>query len=68
MREVGLRPTGVEMSEKDIYLGDGLYAIFDGYQIWLMTERGGKIHEVALEFSVFLALLDFAKSLGWERE
>jgi hypothetical protein len=31
------------------YLGDGLYASFDGYQIRLYTERGDGTHEVFLD-------------------
>lgn len=37
------------------YLGDGVYASFDGYQIWLaVNHHDNKV--VALEFSVFSAL------------
>ena len=44
----------------DIYLGDGLYASFDGYQFRLWTQRGDGTHEVFLDsrtlkaFSVFV--------------
>jgi hypothetical protein len=31
------------------YLGDCVYISHDGYQIWLRTERDGRIHEIALE-------------------
>lgn len=41
------------------YLGDGLYAEFDGYQIWLTTDRDGFTHEVALEPEVFSSLQDY---------
>lgn len=43
----------------DVYLGDGVYASFDGYQIWLAANH----HEnkvVALEPSVFAALMAYA--------
>jgi hypothetical protein len=33
----------------DTYLGDGLYASFDGYQIRLYTERVGGTNEVFLD-------------------
>ena len=33
----------------DTYLGDGLYASFDGWQIRLYTERGNGVHEVFLD-------------------
>ena len=42
------------------YLGDGLYAGFDGYQIWLYTPEG---NEVALEPEVFGALLSYHSRL-----
>ena len=35
------------------YLGDGVYASFDGYHIWLKTQQG---HQIALEPSVKDAL------------
>jgi hypothetical protein len=47
---------------KDQYLGDGVYASFDGYQIWLAANH----HEnkvVALEPGVFVNLLRYAKTI-----
>jgi hypothetical protein len=44
---------------KEIYLGDGLYAHFDGYQFWLRAPREGGDHEVALEPPVFDELLKY---------
>lgn len=47
--------------QPDTYLGDGVYASFDGYQIWLAVNH----HEnkvVALEPSVFDALYRYAAS------
>ena len=38
------------------YLGDGLYAHFDGYHIILTAPREGGDHFVALDPSVFHAL------------
>ena len=35
------------------YLGDGVYAGFDGYQIWLYTQEG---NEIAIESEVLHAL------------
>lgn len=40
-----------------VYIGDGVYASFDGYQVWLRTERYGGIHAIALEPEV-LSVLD----------
>jgi hypothetical protein len=42
------------------YLGDGVYASFDGYQIWLKTERENGWHEIALEPPVVSALVAYA--------
>lgn len=42
------------------YLGDGLFAEFDGYQIWLRAHREDMVHEVALEPAVFDALVYYA--------
>ena len=44
------------------YLGDGVYASFDGYQIWLsVNDHRNKV--VALEGSVMLALIDYNDKL-----
>jgi hypothetical protein len=42
------------------YLGDGVYAEFDGHHIWLKTERD-ITHEIALEPAVLAALNNYAK-------
>ena len=46
------------------YLGDGLYASFDGYQIWLRAPRVDGEHRIALEPPVFAVLLAFADETG----
>jgi hypothetical protein len=46
--------------EKETYIGDGLYASFDGYQIKLRAPRDGGDHEVYLESSAFEELMKFA--------
>lgn len=46
------------------YLGDGLYAGFDGFQIILYTERESGTHWVALDPSVFSALLRFKEKVS----
>ena len=52
------------MENKEEYLGDGLYASFDGYQFILRAPRGdGVDHRVGLEPSVFKALLEFRKKV-----
>ena len=47
--------------EEETYLGDGLYASFDGYQIKLRAPRPDGDHWVALEASVYAALVAFHK-------
>lgn len=43
-----------------IYLGDGLYARDDGFQIWLTAEDGISIqNEVALEPAVLQSFIEF---------
>lgn len=44
---------------QETYLGDGLYAHFDGYQFWLRAPREEGDHEVALEPPVFDELLKY---------
>lgn len=50
------------MSEENAqYLGDGCYASFDGYQIWLDTRAQVPVNRIALEPQVFEALCAYAK-------
>jgi hypothetical protein len=52
---------------KKVYLGDGLYAEFDGFQFRLYTDReDGFRHEVYLDADVLKALLIFAKDQGFK--
>jgi hypothetical protein len=44
------------------YLGDAVYASFDGYQIWLTTGDGND-QRIALEPDVFRALIAYEKRL-----
>ena len=52
----------------EVYLGDGLYASFDGWQIQLRAPRENGDHFVALEPEVLDNLITFIKSLGWKDE
>ena len=56
----------MELSEA--YLGDGVYAVFDGYCIWLdcraqncFSLNPSNIPAIALEPSVLQSLIEFAK-------
>lgn len=50
------------MSWPEEYLGDAVYASFDGYQIWLRTGDGNN-QQIALEPAVFDRLIQYAKRL-----
>ena len=51
------------MDEHETYLGDGVYASFDGYQIWLAAnDHNNKV--VALEPMVLASLFAYAAKLG----
>lgn len=43
-----------------VYLGDGVYAGHDGYQVWVYTQEGNRI---ALEPPVLEALLAYDKRI-----
>ncbi len=50
-------------SREETYLGDSVYASFDGEYIWLRTTYiNGQQHRIALDSAVFNALLKFARS------
>jgi hypothetical protein len=48
--------------ERQQYLGDGVYASFDGYQIWLAANHHAN-RVIALEPAVFEALIKYAADL-----
>lgn len=49
--------------EKDAHLGDGVYASFDGYHVWLaVNDHRNRV--VALEPSVLDALFAYVKALN----
>jgi len=50
-----------------VYLGDAVYASFDGYQIWLHLNDHRSQGVVALEPSVYASLRRFAKRI-WANE
>jgi len=53
--------------EKQMYLGDGVYASYDGYQIWLAANHhDNKV--VALEPHVMNMLIAYAHSLWKSHE
>ena len=51
----------------DIYLGYGVYASWDGFQIWLaLNDHRRKV--IALEPAVFKNLVDYAKKFYGEEK
>ena len=48
----------------ETYLGDGLYASFDGWSIWLRAPRLDGDHVVALEPAVYGSLQQFIGEIG----
>lgn len=59
MEDVSPKPP----SPQPEYLGDGVYATFDGYHIWLSTQEG---HRIAVEPAVYMALKAYAQKV-WGR-
>jgi hypothetical protein len=51
---------GVLPPAKEGYLGDAVYASFDGYQLWLVTKDGNN-QRIALEPFVYAALRKYAQ-------
>jgi hypothetical protein len=51
-----------EAFENETYLGDGLYASFDGFSFWLRAPRDGGDHFVALEPKVLKAFGDYIEA------
>lgn len=49
-----------EKNYPERYLGDGVYASFDGFQIWLKTQEG---MQIALEPEVYFSLLEYKLQL-----
>jgi hypothetical protein len=45
------------------YLGDGVYATFDGWFVWLTVDRNGVKERVALEPEVYAALRRYARDV-----
>ena len=55
----------VKAQVTETYLGDGVYATFDGWNITLDLRAQGP-EKICLEPEVLLNLYKFARSLGWK--
>jgi len=51
------------MPRNEVYIGDGLYVSFDGYQIRLRAQREGGDHEVFMDSSTLQAFMQFLDAL-----
>jgi hypothetical protein len=45
------------------YLGDGVYAGFDGHQIWVWADRDGFTHSIAFEAETLAMLAKYTADL-----
>ena len=54
---------GVREPQPPVHVGDGAFASYDGYQIWLYANSPHSSHRVALEPRTFLAFLEYAKTI-----
>lgn len=45
------------MSNERAYIGDGVYVSFDGYHLWITTQREDGEHRIALEPETFHRLV-----------
>lgn len=48
------------------YLGDGVYARFDGFQIWVAANHPESEKKVALEPDVLRGLVAYARGKGFQ--
>jgi hypothetical protein len=53
------------VDQRDAYLGDGVYASFDGFQIWLAVNHHEN-RQVAIEPKVMRQLLAYASRVWGE--
>lgn len=51
------------MEENNVYLGDGVYATNDGYQVWLAVNDPSN-NVIALDEDVLKRLINYAKSIN----
>lgn len=43
------------------YIGDGVYVEYDGYGVWLKTERANGWHKIYLDPDVMAGLINFVQ-------
>lgn len=52
------------MTEKEFYLGDGLYASFDGFQVRLRAPRSDRDDEVFLDSHTLINFMTWIKEVA----
>ena len=52
-------------ADDEEYLGDGLYASFDGFMIWLRAPRTEGDHYVALEPQTLREFVKYVEKVGY---
>ena len=55
------------MNEQQAYLGDGVYASFDGWQIWLAVNHHENV-QLALDQQTLASLLGYAEKVWGKNE
>lgn len=56
------------MNARETYLGDGVYASFDGYHVWLDTRGQEPVNKIALEPYVLKELWSYVERLKQSAE
>lgn len=52
--------------EKDVYIGDSVYATNDGFHLVLYTDNGmGRDQKIYLDHGVFERFIEYAKKIGF---
>ena len=56
--------SGGEYLGQETYLAEGVYARFDGYQIWLLTQDGYRVtNSIALDDTTMAAFDEYRRTL-----
>ena len=58
----------MEVETKETFIGDGVYASFDGYQIDLRAPRAHGSDHIILERALLKSLIQYAITVGWLKD
>jgi hypothetical protein len=59
---------GYQMKAADVYLGDGVYASYDGYVIWLDLRGQDSTTKIGLEPEVLNNLVEYGRKVFKQQE